>query len=206
MRLGIFGGTFDPPHLGHLILAAEAIYQAELDRLLFVLTAEPPHKGDQPITPIEHRLDMLQAAIEEDLAFELSRLEIDRAGPHYAADTLKLLQEAKPDAELIYLMGGDSLRELPTWHRSQEFVAACHGLAVMRRPDDQIDLAQLEAEFPGIRSKLQFIDAPLLQIASRQIRRRIAEKRPFRYYLPPAVYQMILERKLYSAEGGEAKT
>lgn len=202
MRIGIFGGTFDPPHLGHLILAAEAIHQLRLERLLFVLTPDPPHKRDRSISVIEHRLAMLQAAIGDDPAFELSRVEIDRPGPHYAVDTVRLLQAEYPQAQLVYLMGGDSLRELPlNWHRPAEFVEACHALGVMRRPGDQIDMDALEAALPGLSAKVRFMQAPLLEIASRQIRRRVAQGRPYRYYLPPAVYEIIQRNGLYKDSG-----
>jgi nicotinate-nucleotide adenylyltransferase len=200
MRIGIFGGTFDPPHLGHLILAAEAGYQLYLDRLLFVLTPDPPHKQDRQITPVEDRLAMLVAAISDNPAFELSRVEVDRPGPHYAVDTMKLLREEYPGDELVYLMGGDTLMGLPVvWRQPHEFIAACDYLGVMRRPQDTIDLEGLESQLPGIREKVQFMDAPLLEIASRQIRQRAAEGRPYRYYLPESVCQVIRERKLYRA-------
>jgi nicotinate-nucleotide adenylyltransferase len=195
--IGIFGGTFDPPHLGHLILAAEARQQFSLTRLFWVLTPIPPHKLDQPITPIEHRLAMLQLAITGNSDFELSRLEIDRPGPHYALDTVNLLAEQNPGADMAYLMGGDSLRDLPTWHRPAELLSACRYLGVMRRPSDSIHLPDLEAILPGITSKVRFVDALLLEISSREIRQRVAEGRPFRYYLPPAVYGYILEHNLY---------
>ncbi len=197
MRIGIFGGTFDPPHLGHLILAAEARYQLDLARLLWTLTAHPPHKQDRTITPLQHRLDMVNAALADEPAFELSRVEIDRPGPHYALDTVRLLQAQYPQAELFYLMGGDSLQSLPTWHRPQEFLDACHILGVMRRPGDTIGLTALESVLPGIGEKVQFVDTPLLEIASHQIRRRIAQRRPFRHYLPPSVHQIIHQRSLY---------
>ena len=116
-RLGVFGGTFDPPHLGHLILAAEACSKLELERLLWVLTPDPPHKLDRKITPLEHRLAMVTLAIQDTPAFELSRVEIDRPGPHYMVDTLGLLMKAHPSAELVLLIGGDSLSDLPTWQR-----------------------------------------------------------------------------------------
>jgi nicotinate-nucleotide adenylyltransferase len=195
--IGIFGGTFDPPHLGHLILAAEARQQFSLTRLFWVLTPIPPHKLDQPITPIEHRLAMLQLAITGNSDFELSRLEIDRPGPHYALDTVNLLAEQNPGADMAYLMGGDSLRDLPTWHRPAELLSACRYLGVMRRPSDSIHLPNLEAILPGITSKVRFVDAPIVEISSREIRQRVAEGRPFRYYLPPAVYGYILEHNLY---------
>jgi nicotinate-nucleotide adenylyltransferase len=198
MRIGIFGGTFDPPHLGHLILAAEAYHQLKLDKLLFVLTSDPPHKQDLLISPFPERLAMLEAAIADNPAFALSRVEVDRPGPHYAVDTMRLLKKEFPGDTLIYLMGGDSLRDLPiNWHKPDEFIAACDVLGVMRRPQDEIDLESLEAEIPGVSAKIEFMNAPLLEIAARQIRRRVAEGRPYRYYLPDAVCQIIQEKKLY---------
>jgi nicotinate-nucleotide adenylyltransferase len=197
MRLGIFGGTFDPPHFGHLILAAEARFQLRLDRILFVLTPDPPHKQDRDITPLDDRLAMLEAAISGEPAFELSRVEIDRPGPHYALDTMRELAKMYPDDELVYLIGGDSLKSLPSWHKPQQFLAACHALGVMRRPGDNIDLGELEAELPGIKNKVRFIDAPLLEIASSELRQRIRAGEPFRYYMPLTVYKMIQERGIY---------
>jgi nicotinate-nucleotide adenylyltransferase len=198
MRVGIFGGTFDPPHLGHLILAAEARHQLKLEKLLFVLTPDPPHKQDRLITPLPDRLAMLTVAIADNPAFELSRVEVDRPGPHYAVDTVRLLKKEFPDDTLIYLMGGDSLRDLPIdWYKPEEFVKACDFLGVMRRPQDEIDIERLEEEIPGVSAKIEFMNAPLLEIASRQIRRRVAEGRPYRYYLPEAVDQIVQEKKLY---------
>jgi nicotinate-nucleotide adenylyltransferase len=197
-RIGIFGGTFDPPHLGHLILAAEAQYSLALDKLLFVLTPDPPHKQGRRITPAEDRLAMLEAALADNPSFTLSRVEIDRPGPHFSVDTVRLLRQEYPDDRLVYLMGGDSLRELPeNWHTPEQFVAECDELGVMRRPRDLIDLEDLEAKLPGLSAKVRFVDAPLLDIASRQIRARAREGRPYRYYLSPAVCEVIRERGIY---------
>jgi nicotinate-nucleotide adenylyltransferase len=201
--LGIFGGTFDPPHLGHLILAAEARQQLDLKRLLWVLTPIPPHKLDQTITPIEHRLAMLQLAISGNPDFELSRVEMDRPGPYYALDTINLLAGQNPGTEMVYLIGGDSLRDLPTWHRPADLLSACRYLGVMRRPSDAIHLPHLEAILPGITRKVRFIDAPLVELSSRQIRQRVADERPFRYFLPPSVYEYILEHNLYRSTSGD---
>jgi nicotinate-nucleotide adenylyltransferase len=196
-RIGLFGGTFDPPHLGHLILASEAQSQLELDRLLWILTPEPPHKQEQPITPVEHRLAMVHLAIEDNPAFELSRVELERPGPHYTVDTVKLVAEQNPDADIVPIIGGDSLHDLPNWHRSQEIVYACHWIGVMRRPDDKANLDDLERELPGIRSKIHYVDAPLLEIASHEIRNRIATGKTVRYYLPMNVYEYIEQHHLY---------
>jgi nicotinate-nucleotide adenylyltransferase len=196
-RIGLFGGTFDPPHLGHLILASEAQAQLELNRLLWTLTPEPPHKQDQPISSIEHRLAMVNLAIADNPSFELSRAELDRPGPHYTLDTIKLVAEQNPDAELVPVIGGDSLNDLPTWHHPQELLFAAHWIGVMRRPGESANLEELERELPGISSKVHYVDAPLLEIASREIRSRIADGRPFRYYLPNPVYHYINQHHLY---------
>jgi nicotinate-nucleotide adenylyltransferase len=196
-RIGLFGGTFDPPHIGHLILASEAQYQLELTRLLWTLTPEPPHKQDQAITPIEHRLAMLNLAIADNPSFELSRLELDRPGPHYTLDTIKIVAAQNPDAEIVPLIGGDSLHDLPTWHQPKELLYAAHWIGVMRRPGESANLEELERELPGISSKIHYVDAPLLEIASREIRSRIADGRIFRYYLPDPVYHYINQHHLY---------
>ena len=196
-RIGLFGGTFDPPHLGHLILASEAQSQLELNRLLWILTPEPPHKQEQEITSIEHRLAMVNLAIADNPTFELSRIELDRPGPHYTLDTFKLIAEQNPDSDIIPIMGGDSLHDLPKWHQSKELVYACHWIGVMRRPNDEPNLNELENELPGISSKVHYVDAPLLEIASREIRSWIAAGRSVRYYLPSSVYKYIEKHHLY---------
>jgi nicotinate-nucleotide adenylyltransferase len=199
MRIGIFGGTFAPPHNGHLILAAEMCFQMQLDRLLWVLTPEPPHKLKQPVSPMEIRRELVQAAIDGDAAFCLSTVEIDRAGPHYSVDTVKILSAQHPGDGLFFMIGGDSLRDLPTWYEPQQLVDLCEGFGVMRRPEDDIDLKSLEVELPGIGSKVHFIQAPLLQISSTDIRNRIASRSHFRYYLPEAVYRLIIRNHWYNA-------
>src|SRR5690242_19421974 len=145
-RIGLFGGIFDPPHIVHLILASEAVHQFELSRLLWVLTPDPPHKQDQTITSISQRLEMTRLVIENDPSFELSRIEIDRPGPHYTIETIELLAAQHVDADIILLIGGDSLRDLPSWHRCTDLVAAVHGIGVMRRPSDSFDLRALETQ------------------------------------------------------------
>ncbi len=197
LRIGLFGGTFDPPHLGHLILASEAQIQLDLNRLLWILTPEPPHKQEQLITPVEDRLAMVQLAIADNPSFELSRIELDRPGPHYTLDTINIIAEQNPGADIVPIIGGDSLRDLPKWHEPQQLVYACHWIGVMRRPNDETNLDELERELPGIRSKIHYVDAPLLEIASREIRTRIAAGRSVRYYLSSTVYDYIEEHHLY---------
>jgi len=196
-RIGIFGGTYDPPHLGHLILASEARNQLLLSRLLWVLTSIPPHKLDQDISPVEDRQAMLKLAIIDEPGFALSTVDIDRPGPHYSVDTIKLLSKQNPGAKIIFLVGGDSLRDLPFWHHPQELAAACDEIGVMRRPGDTIDLSTLDDAIPGIITKVRFVDAPLLEISSHEIRERASKGLPFRYYVLPMVYDYIIEHSLY---------
>jgi len=200
MRLGIFGGTFDPPHIGHQILASEMLAQLGLDKVLWTLTANPPHKQGQVDTPIAARLAMVEAAVAADSGFEISRVEIDRPGPHYAVDTVNILQGQYPTAELFYLIGGDSLRDLPTWHAPQELIKAVAWLGVMRRPGAEFDLDDLEAAIPGLSAKVLFIDTPLIEISSSDIRERAAAGRPFRYLLPAGVFKLIDQYQLYQAQ------
>jgi nicotinate-nucleotide adenylyltransferase len=197
LRIGIFGGTFDPPHVGHLILAAESRDQLHLDRVLWVVTPDPPHKTGRRITPLSTRLEMVEAAIGQDAGFEISRIEIDRPGPHYSADTVHLLASQYPGAELYYLMGGDSLRDLPAWKRPHELIVALAGIGVMRRPSDLVDLPALERVLPGMVSKLHFINAPLLEISSSSIRERAAAGRHYHYFLSPRVACIVMEKNLY---------
>jgi nicotinate-nucleotide adenylyltransferase len=220
-RIGLFGGTFDPPHLGHLILASEAQTQLKLARLLWVLTPTPPHKLDQSIAPLEHRHAMVQLAIADNPAFELSRLELDRPGPHYTLDTVRQIMDQDPSADVVLLLGGDSLRDLPGWHRPADVVAACHEIGIMRRPakslakhpersewpkgqpaegqlpGEFVDLAELERALPGLTEKVRFVEAPLLEISSSEIRRRAGRGEPFRYYVPAPVHEYILQHDLY---------
>jgi nicotinate-nucleotide adenylyltransferase len=196
-RIGLFGGTFDPPHLGHLVLAAEAVSQFKLDKVLWVLTPDPPNKLGSPITPLVHRLPMLQGMIAHDPSFEISRIEINRPGPHYTIDTVRLLIKQNEGAEIYLLIGGDSLWDLPNWRLSLDLVTEVSKICVMRRPGDFTDLAPLEAKLPGVTAKVHFIEALLQPVASREIRRRVASGEMYRYYLAPEVYGYIEENKLY---------
>ena len=196
-RLGIFGGTFDPPHIGHLILASEASDQLGLDAVLWVLTPYPPHKKGKIITPMEIRLDMVRAAIKDCPDFKLSKVDIERPAPHYAIETVKRLSEKFPKADLIYLMGGDSLRDLTQWFAYNEFVEACTEIGVMRRPGDKIDIDQLEFQIQGIQSKIRFIDTPTIEISASQIRIKANTGATYKYYVPPLVYKIIKRLNLY---------
>lgn len=196
MRLGIFGGTFDPPHLGHLILAAEAQSQLALDRVLWVPAGQSPFKMDCPLTPIALRLAMVEAAIAGQPTFGLSRVDVDRPPPHYTVDTVTLLAQANPEASWWYLMGADTLRDLPRWRRPQVILEYCR-LAVAPRPGVGVKLAELERELPGLENRVDWLDTPLMDIAARELRSRVRDGRPIRYLVPEAVRQIILHKGLY---------
>ncbi len=207
-RLGIIGGTFDPPHYGHLALAENARAQLQLDRVLFVLAGQPPHKPDRPITSAHHRVAMVEAAIADHSAFALSRVDLDRAGPHYTVETLALLRQEYPAgrdypaAELFFLIGEDSLAQFPTWRDPANIVRQAR-LAVMPRPGYEPDLEMLERAVPGLRERLVWLDAPCLDIAASDMRRRAREGLPLRYLVPPPVEVYIREHRLYEALPGQ---
>ncbi len=195
--IGVLGGTFDPPHLGHIALARVGIDDFDLDKVLWVLTHIPPHKPDDPISPLDSRLEMVVAAIKDHPTFEFSRVDIDRPGPHYAIGTMKGLREEFPDDHLLYLMGEDSLRDLPTWHNPTEFVGLCDSLGVMHRSDIEVDLQEMERSIPGIGDKVRYSQAIQLQISSTDIRRRVRDGLPYEHLVPHAVAHLIHELGLY---------
>lgn len=199
-RLGIYGGTFDPPHLGHLILAETAADTLRLDRVLFVPAGTPPHKAAATLrSAAEHRLAMVRLAIESNSRFALSRVDLDRPGPHYSVDMLHLLRDEHRGAELFFLIGADSLADLPTWSRPRELIGlAC--LGVMRRPGAAPDLDALEREIPGLRRRTVWLDAPTIDIAASDLARRIAAGRSVRYQVPDDVCLYIEEHGLYRNE------
>ncbi|MEK6574110.1 MAG: nicotinate-nucleotide adenylyltransferase [Chloroflexota bacterium] len=196
MNLGVFGGTFDPPHLGHLILAEAARDQLQLDKVLWVVAGQSPLKQDRQISPAEIRVEMVLAAIADNPALALSRVDLDRPAPHYTVDTLKLLRRESPDAELYFLMGEDSLRDLPRWRSPGEIIGQAW-LAVSQRPGTEFDLSDLESAVPGVSARVKWVQAPQLEIASSDIQRRIREGRTVRYMLPPEVRKIIHREKLY---------
>lgn len=196
-RIGILGGTFDPPHVGHLILAEYAAEAIEADFLLIVLEGDPPHKTHEDKTPVHHRLGMMQRAIADNPRLSLSRVDIDRPGPHYAADTIQIIQAENPDAELYFVMGGDSFRDLPRWHRPEDFIALCK-LAVMRRPGDDLSPDMHADVLPGLAERTTIIHAPLLQISSTEIIERLKQHKSVRYLVPDSVLEYIKRHNLYA--------
>jgi nicotinate-nucleotide adenylyltransferase len=195
-RLGILGGTFDPPHIAHLVMADQARGQLNLSPVLFVPAGAPPHKLDRTLSSVEHRVAMTQLAIAGEADFALSRVDVDRPGPHYTADTLALLRATHSEAELYLLIGSDSLRDLARWHDPARVIALAR-LAVMRRPGVEPDWQSLESSLPGIARRVDWLDAPWLDVSSTDIQRRVREGISIRHLVSEAVEQYIIEHKLY---------
>jgi nicotinate-nucleotide adenylyltransferase len=198
-RIGILGGTFDPPHLGHLILAETAYDVLDLERVLFVPAANPPHKHSLPITDVRHRVAMVQEAIANNPRFAMSQVDITRPGPHYTVDTLGILKEQFPQAELYFVMGGDSLHDMASWHEPGGIITRAK-LAVMRRPGAIVDLSGLEAQLPGIAGRVVFVDAPVIGISATMLRERLRSGRSIRYLVPEVVERYISSHDLYEDE------
>ena len=175
--------------------------QLRLNCVLFVLAGQPPHKPNQPITPAHSRVAMVEAAIADNSAFVLSRVDLNRPGPHYTVEMLALLQQDYPGAELHFLMGGDSLAEFLTWRDPAGIVREAT-LAVMQRPGWEADLEALERSVPGIRERLVWLDVPHLDISSSDLRRRACEGLPLRYLIPPPVAAYIRQHRLYETLPG----
>ncbi|HVS39063.1 MAG TPA: nicotinate-nucleotide adenylyltransferase [Gemmataceae bacterium] len=199
MRVGVFGGAFDPVHFGHLILAEQCREQGRLDEVLFVPTARPPHKP-HPGARFDQRVEMLALAVAGNPAFRVDEIEKDREGPSYTVDTLAELRGRRPGDDLWLLVGGDVIRDLHLWYEPRRLLETA-GLLVMARPGTPTpDPAELAArlDLPAVR--LEVVAAPAIDIASHDLRRRAAEGRSLRYLLPRAVECYVRERRLYRDE------
>ena len=200
LRVGVFGGTFDPVHLGHLIVAEQCREQAKLDLVLFIPAARPPHKLDQPLTSFLHRREMLSLAVAGQPAFRVDDLEKDRQGPSYTVDTLEELQRRQPGSELFLIVGADCLPDLPSWHQPARIVdLAC--LLIVARPGWTVwPIERLRAAL-GIPGMLRYevVNVPQIEIASRDLRRRVAAGQSIRYLVPRAVECYIEEHRLYGS-------
>lgn len=202
-RLGILGGTFNPVHMGHLILAQDAVELFSLSGLVFVPASQPPHKKSRRLAPAEHRLAMLQAAIEGDLRFSVSDIEIRRGGLSYTVDTVRELHEIYRDTELHFIIGSDSLRELHMWKDIYKLLDMC-SFDILERPGCPVkDLSpeSLNLKDPWPTKLLaNAARGHLCEISSSDIRYRIAEGMSIRYLVHPAVEMYITEHSLYSGD------
>jgi nicotinate-nucleotide adenylyltransferase len=194
-RVGILGGTFNPPHLGHLVCAQEAHAQLDLDVVTWIPTNVPPHKAAPQNPGGRVRLALCQAAVAGDDRFEVSELELEREGPSYSVDTLRLLSDQAPEDELIFIAGGDMARSLPSWREPEQVLSLATFAVAERAGAGRRDIADQLQALAG--AQVEFFDMPRIDVSSSDVRRRVAQGRPIRYLVPDAVADEIERRGLY---------
>jgi nicotinate-nucleotide adenylyltransferase len=197
LKLGLLGGTFNPPHLGHLVCAQEACVQLELDGVVFIPVYSPPHKEVEQDPGVDVRVELCRLAVAADDRFSVSRVEADVPSRSYTVDTLRRLHESSPSDELTFIVGGDMAHSLPTWHEP-EAVLSLATLGVAER--EGIRRADIMERLTGLAGadKIRFFDMPRLDISSSAIRRRVAAGRPIRYFVPDPVADHIATEGLYA--------
>jgi nicotinate-nucleotide adenylyltransferase len=196
VRVGIYGGTFNPPHVGHLICAQEALIQLELDLVLFIPVAVPPHKPVPDDPGAEHRLGMCRAAVSEDERFEVSDLEVVRAGTSYTLDTLEELNTSVPDSDLFLILGADVAAGLPQWHRPERIMELATPALADRAGTPDTAVTDALSSLPGGERALHF-DMPTIDLSSTVIRSRAAAGQSIRYLVPDSVATYIRSHSLY---------
>jgi nicotinate-nucleotide adenylyltransferase len=200
LRVGILGGAFNPPHIGHLICAQESLVQLQLDRVVFVPVGDAPHRTLDEDPGAEARLEMVELAIADDERFSASRMEIDREGPSYTSDTLAQLRAESPDDELFLILGGDQAAALASWHEPDKVLERAT-LAVFERMSwSRSAIAIKIGRLPGAQ-RVRYLDMPLIQVSSSAIRRRVREALPIRYLVPDRVVDYITTNELYGGHG-----
>lgn len=196
-RLGVFGGTFDPIHLGHLVAAHEAAMALGLERVLFVPTRRNPLKREDLGVTDHDRMEMVRLAIADNPLFELCSIEMDRPAPSYTVDTIEALRDLYPDSELYFVVGLEAFGDLPRWHRPGALVSLATIVAVPRGGAPPVDLAEVEALVPEARGRVCILSSPALEISASALRRRLALGESVRYLVPDAVLAYIGEHGLY---------
>lgn len=203
MRAGVFGGTFDPIHLGHLAAARSIRTALKLDKVIFMPAGQPWMKAGTPVSPVKDRVEMVRLAVARWKGFELSTLEADRPGPSYAVDTMDALRSLLGiGSELYFLIGSDALMDIAKWKEPERLIRLCR-LAAFARPGCELpSMEDLEAAVPGISARVVFVQVPQVNIRATDIRRRVVEGRHLQRLVPLAVERYILERGLYGAALG----
>ncbi len=199
MNIGILGGTFDPVHVAHLVLAEQARDQLALDQVLFIPAGDPWRKGHRAITSAEHRLAMLRLAIEGNDAFAISDVELRREGPTYTADTLEALAGERLDDAFWFIVGGDALQDMPNWHEPERIFRHARIATAPRDRDERIDLAWAQGDAGKASGRIDQFDCPMIELSSTEIRARAAAGRSIRYLVTDAVERYIAEHALYTA-------
>jgi nicotinate-nucleotide adenylyltransferase len=198
-RVGLLGGTFNPPHVAHLVCAQEAHVQLALDRVLIVPVHTPPHKEAEDDPGVAHRLELCGRAVAGDERFSVSSIDADVAGPSFTVDTLRRLHDQSPEDHLTFIVGGDMARSLPEW-RDPEAILALAELGVAERGDvHRGAILEAVSGITGAPERIRFFDMPRIDISSTLIRRRVGAGRPLRYLVPDAVAEYIAAEGLYGA-------
>ncbi len=199
MRIGLLGGTFNPPHVAHLVCAQEAWVQLGLDRVLLLPVHTPPHKQADGDPGAEHRVALCEAAVAGDERLGVSRAEVDVPGRSYTVDTLNRLHEARPEDQLTFIVGGDMAASLPEWREPRTILDLCSiGVAAREGVGSEQVLERLDSELPGAAGRIQFFDMPRIDISSTLVRSRVAAGQPVRYLVPDAVAGYIDREGLYT--------
>jgi nicotinate-nucleotide adenylyltransferase len=199
LRVGILGGVFNPPHLGHLVCAQEALVQLELEKVVFMPVGQAPHRELEDDPGAEVRLEMVELAVGDDARFATSRAELDRPGPSYTADTLRELREKATGDEHFLILGGDQAAALPSWHEP-ETVLSLATVAVVERSNWSRNAIGIKIGRLRGAERIRYLDMPIMQISSSAIRRRVSEGKPIRYFVPDKVANYIGANGLYGAE------
>jgi nicotinate-nucleotide adenylyltransferase len=201
MNIGVLGGTFDPIHMGHLIIAEEVRARLDISEVLFVPAGQPLLKHNNAISPAEHRVEMIRLAIDKEPAFKLSTMEIERSGPSYTVDTMaELRSQIRAEDRLYFILGWDNLNQLPQWHEPARLVSLCRLVPVPRVGYPSPDLDSLEAVVPGLSQSIIMLDTPQIEISSSEIRDRLARGLSIHHLVPEAVEGYIQENRLYVKE------
>ena len=201
MNIGVLGGTFDPIHMGHLIIAEEVKARLNLAEVLFVPAGQPRLKADNLISPAEHRVEMVRLAIADEPYFKLSTMEVERAGPTYTVDTMAELKgQLGAGDKLFFILGWDNLAQLPQWREPSRLVRMCRLVPVPRVGYPSPDFNSLEAAIPGLSQSVILLDTPQIEISSSEIRDRVARGLSIRHLVPEAVDRYIKRHKLYVTE------
>lgn len=195
--IGIMGGTFDPIHVGHLAVAEEAREALGLDRVLFVPAGQPPHKPAGSVTAARDRVAMVRLAIADNPTFELSTIEVERAGPSFTVDTVRALAMAHPGTTRFLILSAETFAELPTWHEPERLFESARMAVVPREGYPARDPAWLADAFPGREDRVDYLEGPRLGLSSTALRARVAAGRSIRYLVPAAVAAYIAEHQLY---------
>jgi nicotinate-nucleotide adenylyltransferase len=202
LRVGILGGAFNPPHIGHLVCAQEALVQLELDRVVFMPVGVAPHREIEHDPGAEARLEMAELAVAGDDRFEVSRMEVDKEAPAYTSETLATLREESPDDELFLILGGDQAAALGGWHEPEKVLELATVVVFERFSWGRNAIGIKIGRLPGARN-VRYLDMPLIQVSSSAIRRRVREGRPIRYLVADRVVEYISSNDLYGAGRAE---